>query len=170
LIANWEVALDGFQVFLCCLILVFLVSNRRRSKLIDMKLPLNENAAEFYTEVMLQSIKQQADQIFDSILSSINREKQNLARLFEAIQVESRSKTVKFNLAEAAPSPLYSETRFTMGRHQSSADAHQMIETLAVQGIGAAEIASHLKVPLAEVEFLLKIKKDSATQPVEGTA
>jgi len=161
LIDNWEVALDGFQIFLCCLILVFLVCNRKKSKLIKMKSSANANAGGFNTEIRIQSIKQQADQIFDTILNSINREKQNLERLFEASLAADMSKTAQLRITGAVHSPQYGEARFTMGQHEPTAETHQLIETLAARGMGAGEIASQLKVPLAEVELLLKIKKDS---------
>ena len=170
LMANWHMALGGFLVFFCFLTLIFLVRNRRKSNLADMKWPLTETTREFNTEVTVQSIKQQADQVFDAILIYIQREKENLERLLEATQVENRSKTAKFSLPRVdRPQPV-GEARFTMGQRESAGDAHQAIEALAVKGIGAEEIAAQLKVPLAEVELLLKIKKESFKQSAGSTA
>lgn len=170
LVDDWQMILDGFQISLCFLIVVFLLSNRRKSKLIDKKLRMRAFAGEFNSEVMLQSIKQQADQIFDSVLHGINRERQNMERLFESPRLAGQLKPASLNPAHNDYRKQQGEARFTMGPQASKTDEYQMIADLAARGMSAADISAQLRVPMAEVELLLKINQKSFQTSVEGNA
>ena len=173
LVDDWQMILDGLQIFLCFLIVVFLVSNRRKSKKLDKKLRMQAFGGEFNSEVMLQSIKQQADQIFDSLLHNINSERQNMERLFKSPRLTGQPKPALINPARNSYQKQQGEARFTMGQHisqVSKTDERQMITDLAAKGMSAADIATQLKVPMAEVELLLKISQKSFQTSVEGNA
>ncbi|UCD80975.1 MAG: hypothetical protein JSW26_05975, partial [Desulfobacterales bacterium] len=77
----WDVAVDGIQIMLCLLILVFLIHNRRRHKSSTLEQVIRESGKSFNVQVLSQTIKQQIDQAFANIADTMAAERRNLESL-----------------------------------------------------------------------------------------
>lgn len=154
----WEIALGGTQIFLCGLILLFLVRNRSWYKRMICKTPATENTRNFNTEFIIEAVRQQTDLAFNHILDTINKERNCLEAYFELRETPSVPDAFKFistRLNNAADVQGVAEL--------VAADAiHNEIESLANQGMSLTDISEKLNVPKGEVDLVLRLKRLSA--------
>ncbi len=157
----WDVVIDGIQIILCLLILLFLIRSRKKSWESAQDKAIGESGQSFNVQIFSQTLKQQVDQA--------------LANIAEAIAVEQR------NLDQVLPvnghgSQTYGISQYPSGLHRPVAQniapivsdvpgrdqLHQQIQKLAVKGISARQISEELKTPLGEVELVLSLGTDVA--------
>ena len=155
----WDVAIDGIQIILCLLILLFLIRSRKKSRESTLDKAIRESGQSFNVQIFTQTLKQQVDQA--------------LANIAEAIAVEQR------NLDQVLPvnghgSQAYGISQYPSGLHRpvaqdiapivsdgsGSDQLHEQIQKLALKGLTARQISEELKTPLGEVELVLSLGTD----------
>ena len=159
----WDRAVDGIQIVLCLLILLFLIRNRRSQKFSALEAALKESGKKFDVQFLTQTIKQQLDQAFAHISETMEAERVNLESL---LSFSRPDRDTDFRHADHPPAS------FSPGSHRISSPAdgmsqidelHQQIQQLATKGLNARQIAEELKTPLGEVELILSLKTGAAT-------
>jgi hypothetical protein len=157
---NWEIIIDGVQVFLCLLILFYLFRNRSKKKDRVLKTTGIEPGQDFNAHVLTQTIKQQVDRSFASVIDTIAAEQE---RLESALQYERLNKDAwdisEFHLRSRL-SDRNEGTRksdYTNAREKR----HERIQDLAAGGLSTRQISEELKAPLGEVELVLSLNSQS---------
>jgi hypothetical protein len=157
----WDRAVDGIQIILCLLILLFLIRNRRKQKSSALEDAFRESGKSFNVQVLSQTIKQQIDQAFDNIADSMAAERRKLERLLSF----SRQGRESFHIFDS-PSPSHlsnSHEISSVSDGMSQIDElHQQIQKLAAKGMNARQISEELKTPLGEVELILSLNTSSS--------
>lgn len=151
LLKHWEVAVDGLQIFLCMLILFYLIRNHRRTLKADMVNPKIEPTQDFNFQVFSQTINQQVELAFNNILEVAANERRNLDKV---LQFQKLKPTPLCSPKDLPPS--HRPHRDDTGRD----DRQTSIQQLAVQGKSAKQISDELKAPLGEVELVLSLQKN----------
>ena len=159
----WDMAVDGIQIVLCLLILLFLIRNRGSHKSSAMEAALKESGKKFDVQFLTQTIKQQLDQAFANISDTIDAERVHLESL---LSLSRPGRETAFRHTDDPPASFPSNSH----RISSPADSmsqvdelHQQIQQLAVKGLNARQIAEELKTPMGEVELILSLKTSAAT-------
>ncbi len=153
----WNVAIDGIQIIICFLILVFLVRSRRKPGQSARQAAFNQTSQYFNVEVFSQTIKQQVDQAFAVITETIAVEQRKLYAVLlnrvadnEAFVISEFQSSLHQQKNPATPA-IFSES-------SSSDQLHEQIQKLAVKGLSARQISEKLKTPLSEVELVLSLR------------
>jgi hypothetical protein len=158
---NWDMAVDGIQIILCLLILLFIVRNRRKQKSSALEDALRESGKSFNVQVLSQTIRQQIDQAFDNIADTMAAERLKLERLLSL----SRQGHESFHIFDSPSPSLRSNSpeisSVSDGMSQLD-ELHQQIQKLAGKGLNARQISEELKTPLGEVELILSLKPSSS--------
>ena len=154
----WEIALGGTQIFLCGLILLFLVRNRSWYKRMISKAPTPENSRNFNTEFIVEAVRQQTELAFNHILDTINKERNSLEAYFELRETPSVPDAFKF-ISSSSPN----SASVTEAAELVAADTiHNEIKSLADQGMSLTVISEKLNIPQGEVDLVLRLKRLSA--------
>ena len=153
----WDLAIDGIQIIICFLILVFLIRSRRKPTQSARQAAFNPTSQYFNVEVFSQTIKQQVDQAFAVITETIAVEQRKLYGVLlnrvadnEAFVISEFQSPLHQQKNPAAPA-IFSES-------SSSDQLHEQIQKLAVKGRSARQISEELKTPLGEVELVLSLR------------
>ena len=158
----WETAVDGIQIILCLLILLFLIRNRRKHKPSALEEAIRESGKNFNVQVLSRTIKQQIDQAFANIADTMAAERHNL----ESLLPFSRPDHESFRISDG-PFPSHRRNRpeiSSVSDGMSQIDElHQQIRKLAAKGMSARQIAEELKTPLGEVELILSLNTSTPT-------
>ena len=157
---NWEILIDGVQIFLCLLILFYLLRNRNKKKDRVLKNAGSELGQNFNAHVLTQTIKQQVDRAFASIIDTITAEQE---RLEKALQYEHLNNDaweisefhLRSRLTDRNEDPRKSD--YTEVREKR----HERIQELAAGGMSTRQISEELKAPLGEVELILSLSSES---------
>jgi DNA-binding NarL/FixJ family response regulator len=157
----WSMAIDGIQIILCLLILLFLIRNRRNNRSTALEAALKESGKSFDVQVLSHVIKQQLDQAFANIAEAMAAERINL----ESLLSFNRQNRENYRPADGLPA-----SRRPAGHTISSPadgmsqidELHQQIQQLAAKGMNVRQIAEELKTPLGEVELILSLKTGAA--------
>ena len=148
LLKHWEFAVDGLQIFLCLLILFFLIRNRRPKTNTDLK--------DFNSQVFSKTLTQQIEVAFANILEVAASERRNLDKLLkfhQFSQIEPNSAKI-----EHQPSPSKDNENLQRVSDMANQDDRQgRIQRLASRGLSAKQISKDLKAPLNEVELVLSL-------------
>lgn len=156
-LAFWQMALDGIQIGLCSLILIFLIRNKIKYNQFVPKPLSGQSVGNFKTDLWFQSIRQQADQSFDAILNTFERERRSFEKLLEARGLDPRPnrRTVRTRdqIEKHMPPDIDPEKNSAV----NTADGYGEVKRLAREGMSTREISESLKVPLNEVELILKL-------------
>jgi hypothetical protein len=158
----WNTAVDGVQIILCLLILLFLVRNRRKQKFSIREEAIRESGKSFNIQVLSQTIKQQIDQAFANIADTMAAEQHKL----ESLLPFSRQGHETFRICEYPSPSLRSDSReiSSVSDGMSQVDElHQRIRKLAAKGMSARQISDELKTPLGEVELIMSLNTGAAT-------
>ena len=157
---NREIIIDGVQIFLCLLILFYLLRNRNKKKDRNLKNAGNELGQDFNAHVLTQTIKQQVDRAFASIVDTVAIEQE---RLESALQYEQLNNDA-WDISEFHVRSRLSD-RNENSRKSDSTDArekrHERIQDLAAGGMSTRQISEELKAPLGEVELILSLSSES---------
>jgi hypothetical protein len=153
----WDVAIDGIQIVLCVLILLFLIRGRRKKRPVALEAAIRESGQGFKVQVFIQTLKQQVNQAFANIADTIAVEQRNLDQV---LSISSHGQE-DYNLSEYQ-SPLHAasgrEIAPIAGEAPGSDPLHEQIQQLAVKGMSARQISETLKTPLGEVELVLSLR------------
>jgi len=153
----WDVAIDGIQIILCLLILLFLIRSRRKNRKSALEKAIRDSGQSFNVQMFCQTLKQQVDQAFANISDTIAVEQRNLD---EVLPISSygkesygilQSQSRLHRPAGQEISPLASDAT-------GSDQLHEQIQNLADKGISARQISEDLKTPLGEVELVLSLR------------
>ena len=153
----WQIALDGIQIGLCSLILIYLIRNKIKHNRFVLKPFPEEGAVNFKNDLWIQSLRQQAEQSFNTLSEIIERERRLFEKRLEMpgigpdrdrLAYRPRNQFEKYRL----PDPGFDEGRFT-----TTHDRYAEVKRMAGKGIGARQISENLKLPLNEVELILKL-------------
>jgi hypothetical protein len=154
----WELVLDGTQIFLGGIILLYLIRNKIKDRQLVLKAPTDKTSLNFNTEFIIQAIRQQSDLAFGHILETIEKERQTLNTYFEL-----RETRLAPNLMPPAAGGVVDPVSTADAAETDSLDTiYSEIESLAGQGMRIEDISEKLKVPKAEVELVLKLKRLTA--------
>ena len=154
---HWDVVVDGVQIFLCLLIIVYLFRNQSVYKKLKLMNTKNGSGDGFNTLVFTQTIKQQTDQAFANIIETIAVEQD---RLESALQ-SGPQKNETFEISEFHnQSDVLTKNEVYRRSEQTAGDEkrHVRIQNLAVSGMSAKQISEELKTPLGEVELILNLR------------
>ncbi len=156
LVQYWEVAVDGIQIFLCLLILFFLIRNRRRKMTPEWAEVKTESGQSFNLQVLSQAINQQVELAFSNILDSVAVERRHLDNV---LQLNHFYPAGRIPTENQRP-PVLSENSEIIPRSKESAgkDEHRArIQKLALRGMSAKQISEELKTPMGEVELIMSL-------------
>lgn len=155
---HWEVAVDGVQIFLCLLIIFFLIRNLRRSRKPDWVNPLGESGRDFNLQVFSQTIAQQVELAFANIMEAAAIERRNLEKFLQIDQLHHTNHSSPRIRPPSVPShrdDTWQRDKTTAGKDERRA----RIQKLATRGMSAKQISEELKTPLGEVELILSLQK-----------
>ena len=158
LLKHWEVAVDGFQVFLCLVILFFLMRNHRRKMKSGMMSPGTPNDSDFNFQVFTETINQQVELAFTNILQVAANERRNLDKVLQFQQLKYLDSSSQQDLPPV-PHPHRHDTHKRLAASSRQSDRHTRIQQLATRGLSAKQISDELKTPQGEVELVLSLQK-----------
>ena len=153
----WDVAIDGIQILLCVLILLFLIRSRSKQKRSASQEASGKSGPSFNGEIFTQTLRQQVDQAFANIADTIAVEQRNL---YKVLSSSGHGKEVYGILQyQSLRHPASGQEISTIANHGSDSDQlHEQIQKLAVKGLSARQISDELKTPLGEVELVLSLR------------
>ena len=143
----WELVLDVIALFLCGIVLLHLIRNRGKYNQLLLKKPEKENSNNFNEEVATQLVKQQSDRSFETISNVIEKERMllhNLNPLSAEEPVQVQEDTYNKN---------------STGGANLAGDRYDEVLRLADLGLSAKKISERAKMPVGEVELIVKLKE-----------
>ncbi len=151
-----EVLWDGIQVVLCGVIFAGMLRQRRNFRRRLEELSTSQPPTCFSQEVLLQTLRQQTQQVLNAISAAVEAERSKLQPLLDAGQAEplrpksgSTPEPVVFPLS---PEMIQADTELEGAR---SEDIHD----LAARGLSARRIAERMRQPVGEVELALQLQR-----------
>ena len=160
LMKNWEVIVDGFQIFLCLLILFLLIRNHRRKLKLDLTGPKQELRPDFDVQVFSQTISQQIELAFSNIQNTVDSEYRNIQKVMKLQQDNTPIQRPSVILPLSTPN--HSRVALEKGEESVEQDTLQRhILKLSARGLNPKQIADELKAPLGEVDLILNMKKSA---------
>ena len=160
LMKNWEFVVDGFQIFLCLMIIFLLIRNHRRrmqSGLID---PRQVYGQDFNMQVFSQTINQQVELAFNNIQNTVDHERRNIEKLMQLQQVKSHAQPS----TDLTPSLAPTQFRGATESSDPSADRSILqtrIRKMTTRDMSPKQIADELKTPLGEIELILNMQNSA---------
>lgn len=157
---NWEVAVDGIQIFLCLLILFFLVRNHRRKLKPELTHSKPVSGQDFNSEVFSQTIHQQMELAFTNIQNVVAGEHRDLGKILRLQQV----KLYDHSPSETLPPSQPAQDKGVFKNTTESADQaalRKRIREMDTRGMTPKQIADALKTPLGEIELILSLQKNA---------
>ena len=155
---NWEVAIDGIQIFLCLLILFFLIRNHRRRISPDQTNPKHESGPDFNAQIFSQTMNQQIELAYTNIVDVLADERRNMEKILQFQQLKPFDHSSSEILPSSHPAPGGDDLEHV----NESADQSRLqtrIRKLATRGMSPKQIATELKTPLGEVELILSLQR-----------
>ena len=153
----WDAAIDGIQIVLCFLILVFLIRSRKRNRKSAQDQAIGGSGQSFGVQIFSQTLKQEVDQAFANVAETIAAEQRKL----DQILLIGDSGRHRYG---AAPNPATLPPSVTaqispIGAPASDSDPlHERIQKLADKGMSVRQISEELKTPQGEVELVLSLR------------
>ena len=156
---HWEVAVDSLQIFLCLLILFFMIRNHRhRMKLATMN-QKSESGQDFKLQVFSQTINQQVELAFANILKVAANERRDLVKALELQQFTYTDRTSPGVRSQSLLSH-HDDTAQSVQENSGQGRLQKHIQKLSTQGMNAKQISEELKTPLGEVELILSLQEN----------
>ena len=149
----WEFVLDGIQIFLCGGILLFLIYNKIKYKRMTLDVPPKDNSTAFADEIRIQSLKQQTEQAFDTILNVIHQEHRALQNHYD---IEEKKDTHSLALGCSERIKKLSRPDGENGSELKAMDNDEIF-ALSKKGLAAKEISQTINRPRGEVELILRL-------------
>ena len=160
---NWEVAVDGIQIFLCLLILFFLLRNHRRRIKSDLTNPKHVSGQDFNVQVFSQTISQQIELAFTNIQNVVASEFHNLEKVTQLQQVKHLSNRPS-DILPAFDPPHSCGAFENVNESADHSKLQTRIRKMTGGGMSPKQIADELKTPLGEVELILSLQKSASNE------
>ena len=158
LLQHWRIAVDVLQVFLCLVILLFLMRNHRRKMKSGLMSPDTQKDSDFNFQVFTEAINQQVELAFNNILQVAANERQNLEKVLQFQQLKYSDSGPQQGLTPASH-PHRNDTHEPLSASGRQSDRQARIHQMATRGLSAKQISDELKTPQGEVELLLSLQK-----------
>jgi hypothetical protein len=162
----WELVLDGTQIFLCAIAILFLLHNKIKYKRWILTAPPKDNADAFSIEMHVQNLKQQTEQTLDKIIDVINQER-------VALQPHYDLADDKHEIKVPVIEPSARIKTSAQADHNSDSDAgitnFGEILDLSKKGLSTREISQRVNMPRGEVELILRLNKQDAEDKQRST-
>jgi hypothetical protein len=153
----WDVAIDGIQIVLCFLILIFLIRSREKNRKSAQDRAIGESGQSFNVQIFNQALKQQVDQAFARIAETIAAEQRKLDQILPIGDSGNRRYDIAPYPSNLHPS-VNPEISPLAGKASDSDPLHEQIQKLADKGRSVRQISEELKTPLGEVELVLSLR------------
>jgi len=153
----WDAAIDGIQIGLCFLILVFLIRSRKKNRKFARDQAIGESGQSFNVQIFNQTLKQQVDQAFANIAETLAVERHKLDQVLLIGDSGNRNHDIAPYPTNLHP-PANPEISAIAGIASDSDPLHEQIQKLADKGRSVREISEELKTPLGEVELVLSLR------------
>ena len=158
LLQHWQTVIDGLQIFLCFLILFFLVRSHRRKMKPDLMSADRQAGPDFNFQVFTETINQQVELAFANILQVAANERGNLDKVLQFQQQKYAESGSKEGLPPASSSH-YDHILLGRAENPRPGERQTRVQALATRGMSAKQISDELKTPLGEVELVLSLQK-----------
>lgn len=153
----WDAAIDGIQIVLCFLILVFLIRSRKKYRPSAPDHAIGESGQRFNIQIFNQALKQQVDQAFANVADAIAAEQRKLDQFLQIGDSANYRYDVAPYPANLNP-PFKPETSPIAGNVADGDPLHEQIQKLADKGLSVRQISEELKTPRGEVELVLSLR------------
>jgi hypothetical protein len=154
---SWETSLDIAGIFLCCLIIIYLLYNKIKYRRLLIDASLIEPGTVFKADVTQQMVKQQAERILYLISGPLANELMVLKEMAPAGSIMSDGTRIR------APESWASQGSDTQSGLLDPPpvgfehDPYVEVTRLSQDGLNPHQIAEKVKLPLGEIELLLKL-------------
>jgi hypothetical protein len=152
----WELVLDGIQIFLCAIILLFLIRNRIKHKRLILNTSPNEYTTEFSSEIRIQHLRQATEHTFDTIVDAIQQERLTLQKYYDP---QKRNRDIETS-AVTPPIGINSAPTTDEKRDVDAAEFSEILH-LSEKGLSTREISQRVNMPRGEVELVLRLNKEA---------
>ena len=152
----WELVLDGVQIFLCVVILFFLIRNRIRHKRLILNTSLNDETTDFSSEIRIQHLKQATEQTFDAIADVLRQQRLALQKYYEP-----QKRHLEAQVSDLAPPAGMNSVSPSDEQRDVDAAEFNEIFRLSEKGLSTREISQRVKMPRGEVELVLRLNKEA---------
>jgi hypothetical protein len=150
---SWAAVIDGVQVFLLLVVLILIFRDRALDKQKARKAPETNDPRGFNAEMLTQAMQQQLEQSFLNIIASACIERSSLERVLQSGQTSSEKPS------QRGLQPLAETSSPANQDFAAWEERRQHIEKLAGRGASIQHISEKLKIPRAEIELILNLKK-----------
>jgi len=155
---NLDIAIDGFQILLCLLILGFYIKNRAIHKKLAVSIIKNGAGQSFNAHVFNRIVKQQVDQALTNILETIAAERNGLKSVLGLNPLSSGDDAIS-KVQSNSQLPNSHDNQRTSDDRSGSAGRHEKVLKFSTKGLSARKISEVLKIPMGEVELILSLQK-----------
>ena len=152
----WELVLDGIQIFLCAIILFFLIRNRIKHNRLILNTSPHDDTAEFSSEIRIQHLKQATEYTFDAIVDVIQQERLALQKYYEP-----QKRHLEVQPSDLAPPTGIDTVPPSDEQRDVNAAEFSEIFRLSEKGLSTREISQRVSMPRGEVELVLRLNKDA---------
>jgi hypothetical protein len=157
----WVTVLDVVGIFLCGLIIVYLIYNKIMYRHLIIASKLHNTEGSFNNKITYQLIKQMADQTFATISDRIEEERQFFKQMIEnemMIKNESIGSNPKYYPFASQDVAKYPADPPNI---ESDHDSYVEVLHLTTAGLTARQISERLNIPAGEIELFLRLKGHS---------
>lgn len=154
-----ETALDIALIFLCSLIIIYLIYNKIKYKhfLLKQNNVFENNGTS--QDFCMHTIRKQVEHGFDNIIQRINIERQNLQNLHAGHRSIPARNIDNLKTFDYAPEPFQLGQNAESSTEEKPQDNYRNIENLAGKGLSVKEIARKLSISAGEVELFMKLRE-----------
>lgn len=155
----WDVVGDCVQIFLCFLILIYFIRNRKRQRQQLSRRTINTEEKSFNEQVRTRTVQQQIELSFVNIWESLTAERENLMCLLGDNHNNSADVGVS-RMRSISPAP---DNPANLRITDENAEGYRhpgKIRKFSLEGMSARNISDKLKIPLSEVELILSLQKE----------
>ena len=155
---NWDIAIDGFQILLCLLILGFFIKNRVINKKYMIN-RTNESAEQsFNAHVFSITVQQQVNQVFNKILETIAAERNVLECVLGLKPLWNETGTLS-KMPSNSKLPISHDNDRIFDDRSGNPGRYDKVRKFSAKGLSTRKIAEELKIPMGEVELILSLQK-----------
>jgi len=157
---NWDIAIDGFQILLCLLILGFYIKNRVITKKCMVNRTNKSAAQSFNAHVFTITVQQQVNQAFNKILETIAAERNVLESLLGLNPLRNEDGTISTKLPSNSKLPISHDNDRIFDDRSINPERYDKVRKFSAKGLSARKISEELKIPMGAVELILSLQKN----------
>jgi hypothetical protein len=154
----WHIAIDGFQILLCLLMLGFFIKNRVNHKKYAVSKTNNGAGQSFNAHVFNITVQQQVHQAFTNIIEIIAAERNGLESVLGLNPLSSEDEDSS-DVQSNSQLPNSHDNHLISDERSESAGRHDKVRKFSAKGLNARKISEELKIPMGEVELILSLQK-----------